>query len=140
MALMKNYNYLGRVDLPEAYFKVKDVKIDYGFIKSFTDDKGNTTNIKGRALINVEVYKNKQDSLDNPGRPLEVIEDIPLEGENFVYDPAIRPTITGAKSYKNGGGKDNPFDLLDQRWLIYSQLKKLKPKNSQLDFSTAKDC
>ncbi|MFA5048665.1 MAG: hypothetical protein WC516_06595 [Patescibacteria group bacterium] len=138
MALTKNYNYKG-IELPEAYFSLHDVRTDYKFRKSFTDDNGNSTSIKGRAMVDIGVYQNKE-AYQRGDQALEVIPDIPFEGENFVYDPEIRPTITGAKSYKNGGEKDNPYDVNDQRWPIYCQLKKLKPKNSQLDFSTAKDC
>jgi hypothetical protein len=138
MALTKIYNYKG-IELLDAYFTIADVNTSYMFRKSFTDDKGNGKDIKGRALVDIAVYENEQKYIANPGKPLEIIKDIPLEGENFIYDQTIRQTITGALSYK----KDNKtidFDVNDYRYPVYTKLKQLKPKNAQLDFSDAKDC
>ncbi|MGE5822377.1 MAG: hypothetical protein ACM31M_07330 [Nitrososphaerota archaeon] len=77
-----NKNYKG---IQLSYARISRIDIDNDFIKTITDNKGNKTTITGRILVNIKLYPSEE-SYKKYGNqsPVPTLEDIPIEGNNFI--------------------------------------------------------
>lgn len=134
MPLKKLYMFLGQLPCPDACFVVESYTVEHTQ-KVLTDDRGKKTILPGRALVNVAIYANKE--AEQAGHPrLDLKENIPMEGEHFIFDPVIwEPKKANAKkSFIDSKGAEVVFNTDDIRHRIYTELKTYPA------FQDAEDC
>lgn len=134
MPLKKPYMYKGTIPCPDAFFVITSYSVEH-LPKTLTDDTGKQTVLPGRALVNVDIYYN-QESEKSGQQPIDRMENIPFEGEHFVFDPVVwEPKKTTAKrSFIDSKGVEQIYNTEDIRHRIYTELKTYPA------FQGAEDC
>ena len=75
-----SYNHLGNI---LTFARIAQITIDNDFEKTTTDNKGIQTITKGHILIDIKLYPS-EDAWKQYGNHTHIIENIPIEGANFV--------------------------------------------------------